>query len=144
MMRTLPILVLAAAIGAGCSSNSRNPLSSDPAEAAVGVVEGQTFELRPGQTARVGTRGLVIGFRGVSRESRCPTDVQCVWQGDAEVNVQAAINRMAWTDLTLHTGVEPRTAQFGEYKITLIGLAPHPRATEKIPAQNYVATLKVE
>ena len=138
------VLFVAATLFAGCSPSSREPLSSNPAEAVVSADRGQTFELQPGQTARVGSGGLLVGFRGVAQDSRCPSDVACVWAGDALVRVPVTIGRMAWTPLDLHTNVEPRSATFREYTISVVGLRPNPRSGERIPAGNYVVTLRVE
>lgn len=136
--------LIAAATLAGCSSSAREPLSSNPAEAVVSAERGQTFELRPGQTARIGSEGLLIGFRGVVNDSRCPTDVNCVWSGDAQVNLAVTIGRMAWTSLALHTHVEPRSATFRNYTISVVSLRPDPHSETRIPSQNYVVTLRVE
>jgi hypothetical protein len=141
-MKPIALLVLAAVTA--CSSNSNEPLSSNPAEAVVTADRGQTFELQPGQTARVGSAGLLVGFRGVTQDSRCPSDVACVWAGDAAVRVPVTIGRMAWTSLDLHTNVDPRSATFREYTITVVELRPHPRSGERIPPNNYVVTLRVE
>ncbi len=142
--RSLKFLLVVVALSASGCKSSEEVLSSDPAEASVVSDVGQTFDLRVGQTARVGNGGLLIGFRGVTADSRCPVNVNCVWAGDAELRIQVTIGRMAWTSLVLHTGVEPRSARFREFTITVVGLKPDPRAGEKIPAENYVATLRVE
>jgi hypothetical protein len=119
-------------------------LSLDPAAAAVTSQVGQTFELRAGQTARVGSAGLLVGFRGVASDSRCPVDVQCVWAGDAETRIPVTVGNADWTTLTLHTGLDPRSASFRNYKITLVDLKPAPRSTQRIDSNSYVATLRVE
>lgn len=142
-MRSMKFLLVATLLATGCKS-SEDVLSSDPAEASVVSEVGQTFELRVGQTARVGSGGLLIGFRGVAADSRCPVNVTCVWAGDAELRIQATIGRMAWTSLALHTGVEPRSARFREHTVTVVGLRPDPRANEDISTRNYVVTLRVE
>jgi len=140
MRFTWGVVVLAAA----CASSSDTPLSTDPTEAAGTSQVGQTFELRPGQTARVGSEGLLVGFRGVASDSRCAVDVQCVWAGDAEARIPVTVGRADWTSLALHTGLEPKTAAFRNYKITLVELKPAPRSTSRIDNSSYVATLRVE
>jgi hypothetical protein len=141
-MRKLAISAVIALAVAACAS-SETVLSSDPSEAAVTSAVGQTFELRPGQTARVGGE-LLVGFRGVASDSRCAVDVQCVWAGDAEVRIQATATRADWTSLALHTGVEPRTGTFRNWRITVVDLKPAPRSTTRIDPGNYVVTLRVE
>jgi hypothetical protein len=132
------------ALAASACASSEMPLSSDPSEAAVVSAVGQTFDLRPGQTARVGNDGLVVGFRGVASDSRCAVDVQCVWAGDAEVRIPVTASRSDWTSLALHTTLEPKSATFRNYRITVVGLNPAPRSTARIDSNNYVVTLRVE
>ena len=105
---------------------------------------GQTFQLKPGQTARVGSEGLLVGFRGIASDSRCAVDVQCVWAGDAEARIPVTVGSAEWTSLALHTTLEPHSATFRNYKITLVELKPAPRSTSRIDSNSYVATLRVE
>jgi len=144
MRRSNFVFLTAMAALAACSSSSSEPLNPDPEAAAVVAEMGQTFELRPGQTARVGTGGLVVGFRGVAADSRCAVDVTCVWSGDAELRLQVTVGRMAWTSLALHTHVEPRSGTFRDRTITVVALRPDNRSDREIPPGDYVVTLRVE
>ena len=144
MRRSKLLLLLVAALVVGCKSATEEPLNSDPESAVVVSEVGQTFDLRPGQTARVGGNALLIGFRGVAQDSRCPTDVTCVWAGDAELRIQATVGRMAWSSFTLHTNLQPQSARFRENTITVLGLRPAPRSTDRIPSGSYVVTLRVD
>ena len=137
--RSTVAILLAAAILGACSSNREDPLGASP---SVSVQVGQTFDLKPGQIAQLGQ--LQIAFRAVSQDSRCPTDVTCVWAGDATIRIDAAFARMAWTPLELHTGVDPRSVRFREHTITVVELKPGTRSDQNIPAQNYVVTLRVD
>jgi hypothetical protein len=143
-MHKLSFASLLVVVAAACASSSDTPLSLDPAAAAVTSQVGQTFQLKAGQTARVGSEGLLVGFRGVASDSRCAVDVQCVWAGDAEARVPVTVGRADWTSLSLHTTLEPKTATFRNYKITLVELKPAPRSTQRIDSNDYVATLRVE
>ena len=89
-------------------------------------------ELAPGSGRSRVARSAAHRWMGV------PDDV------DAEAAVQATIGRMAWTSFTLHTGVEPRSATFREYRISVVGLRPSPRSDRRVAARDYVLTLKVE
>jgi hypothetical protein len=141
----LSALLVVSGVGlAACSNESEQVLDPDPESAAVVAGMGQTFELRPGQTARVGDAGLVVGFRGVTADSRCPIDAICVWAGDAALRIPVSARRAAWTPLDLHTNIEPRSARYGDYTITVVSLLPSPRADQKIPNERYTVTLRVE
>ena len=139
-MRYLPILMIAAL--AGCSSTNGEPASPGQTNAAT-VSIGDTFTLRAGEIAQVSGTQVQVAFKRVENDSRCPQDVQCVWAGDALVQLEIAVARTAWVPTTLHTTLEPRkAAQFG-YTVELVSLAPQPASTQAIPASNYIASLRV-
>src|SRR5688500_5686444 len=48
---------------------------------------GEEFDLPYGKTALVGGEALVR-FIGVVNDSRCPVDVDCVWEGNAEIELE--------------------------------------------------------
>jgi len=130
---------------AACSSSPADPgLDPDPGAATVVAEVGSTFELRPGQTARVGSSGLVVGFRGVASDSRCPVDVTCVWAGDAALRIPMAMRGGDWTPFDLHTTLEPRSATYSGFTVTVVGLAPDPRSGQQISGDRYTVTLRVE
>lgn len=127
-------LLLLAACGAGGSAGPDLDLSrTAPIE----------FTLQIGGQRQVGA--AQITFEGVSGDSRCPADVQCVWAGDAAVALEvgpAAGDGPAY-QITLHTGVEPRAAEVLGLRITLLELAPTPVAGVPIGPEEYRATLRV-
>jgi len=144
MMRTrLEILLLPAL--AACASATDS--GSDPVEPEGTVVDariGQTFRLRAGSSARF-DNGVVVFFRGVTDDSRCPTDVRCVWTGDATLHLRAATRDSdAWTALTLHTDVLPHSGEFNGRTLTVVDLAPRPIAGQRLGTGDYVAVLRVD
>src|ERR1041384_6590460 len=48
---------------------------------------GQEFELRIGQRAVIRKTNLTLRFVTVPEDSRCPSDVTCVWAGNARVEL---------------------------------------------------------
>jgi len=144
MMRTRLAVLLIPALAACASATDSG---SDPVEPEGTVVDarvGQTFRLRAGATARL-DNGVLVFFRGATDDSRCPTDVQCVWAGDATLHLRAASTRRdTWTTLTLHTDVLPRSGDFDGRTLTVVDLAPGPRAGQRIATGDYVAILRVD
>jgi hypothetical protein len=104
---------------------------------------GETLELDYGAITRVGTEGLLIAFREVPHDSRCPSNVQCVWSGDAIVRLEARMPDGVWSPLDLHTHVAPFEAEFGDYVIELHGLMPYPREGLPMRVRDYRAALRV-
>ena len=102
----------------------------------------QEFELLVGETARVTGTGQLVRFEAVPADSRCPTDVTCVWAGNALVRVRVQGQE---TDslLELNTTLEPKTGRVGEVRVELRGLEPAPRSTEPPAERRYRARLLV-
>lgn len=103
------------------------------------------FQLKIGQYALIENESLQIRFLNVTEDSRCPTGVQCVWEGRATIALEAAKGNNTWNiRLTTRGGNEDdEEMEFGSYKIRLIKLEPYPEAGSRIALFNYTATLAV-
>jgi len=142
-MRMTRVVVFAALVLGACS-NSQDGDPTEPA-ATLDVQAGETFRLRPGGIARVGSSGLLVGFRGITEDSRCPIDVVCVWEGDAVARVRATASHTDdGTAFDLHTTLEPKAVEFAGRRITLVAVEPAARAGQPIDADAYVITLRVD
>jgi hypothetical protein len=109
------------------------------------VEVGKPFQLKPGQTAVVAGSGLTVGFQGVSEDSRCPVGVQCVWEGDAAVDVTLEKPPAAKATRALHTSARsPREATYEGLKIRLQELTPQPKEGVPTEPRDYRLTLVVE
>ncbi len=116
------------------------------ADGAVKVVRlNREFKLNAGQQVTFKGKRLRIKFVAVENDSRCPSDVTCVWAGNATVRLQLSNGRSTRT-LTLNTsGNSPfvRETEYQGYKVTLVDLSPYPRSDRKIAARDYIVTLRV-
>ena len=144
MKRT--VFAIFAALGlAACSESATTPLQAPEAaalSASASATLGQPFELRVGKSATIAGEGLTISFEGVPSDSRCPTSVQCVWAGNAVVQVVASKDGKA-AGFELNTNLEPKTATYLTYTIELVSLEPYPTSTNSIPQSQYRATFVV-
>ncbi|HEX6924706.1 MAG TPA: hypothetical protein VF167_04725 [Longimicrobiaceae bacterium] len=113
-----------------------------PLGPTVEVPLGESFSLQIGQTARVTESDLRIRFEQVAEDSRCPTDVQCVWAGNARVALVVALGADR-RELEVNTGVDPRAVEVDGYSLRLEDLRPHPSTRRGIPRGGYTATLVV-
>lgn len=103
------------------------------------------FELAPGQAVQVGTERLRVEFERVASDSRCPVDVQCVWEGDAVVVVALSQPARPSVSLQLHTaGSLPGQGTYGRHRVRLVKLLPPPLSSAPVPAADYRATFVVE
>lgn len=88
---------------------------------------GDTLTIGYGKTLYNNSEDQSIKFDSVLTDSRCPINVICVWEGDAEVKFTIS-NDDNFIDFTLHTAKDyfsTDTTLFG-YNIELIGLLPYP------------------
>ncbi|MFL6284862.1 MAG: hypothetical protein ACJ74Q_17095 [Pyrinomonadaceae bacterium] len=108
---------------------------------------GREFKIKVGRTLRLGGETLRLRFVKVASDSRCPTGVECVWAGNAEVLIEAiAKGGRRGTILSLNTNASPERAaegRYGRYVVKLTALSPYPRSNRKIRAGEYIATLLV-
>ena len=115
-----------------------------PLQTAVIVEPGLSFALAPGQTAEIKRSDTRITFRQVREDSRCPTDVTCVWEGDAKVEV--VISRAGSPDETKLLSIKApnNEARVGNLKIRFVGLTPVPRQADAGAPKNYLAEFVAE
>ncbi len=108
---------------------------------------GREFNIKVGRVVTLDGGNLRVRLVRVASDSRCPVDVDCVWAGNAEVLFE--VGGRGWrtrTTLRLNTNASPERpgeSRYGRYTLKLVGLAPQPRSTRKIPAGRYTATLLV-
>ncbi|ROO84559.1 hypothetical protein EDD29_2086 [Actinocorallia herbida] len=156
MSRPAPLLLLVALLAAApaCSSGPeprRTPLSV-PAHPASGeptvspgatrtVAAGREFTLAPGSSAALSGASLTIAFTGVSADSRCPVDVDCVWAGDATIHLTTSHG-----PLTLHTltAASAGPTPLGPYRLTLLSLLPEPHSDTPISPNAYRLRLRLD
>jgi hypothetical protein len=137
----LAAVVVAVGLGLGISA-PRGPEVSPP-RASPGVASlGQPFVLHMGDSA-VLEGGIRLMFASVMEDSRCPTDVQCVWEGNAEIAIEVGTADEPAVRLSLNTNPGFATeATFRSYTISLIDLQPYPSTAPKT-VEPYRASLVV-
>ena len=104
----------------------------------------QETELAPGQSVQSGP--LRITFTRVEGDSRCPTDVTCVWEGDALVKIEVSQQPGDPVARELHTSGSAGAGEttYGGFRIELVRLSPQTHSQHPIPAQDYRLVLKIK
>lgn len=129
---------LAAALLAGCRG------ATDAGELVSARLE-RNFELYEGQSAAIGSEGIVVRFDGVLEDSRCPEDVLCGTAGNARIRVSAyQVSGGSPEVLTLsylEDGESGPYGFFGSYYVYLAELRPGRRLDA--PRPRYRASLLV-
>lgn len=87
---------------------------------------GKAFSLNYQNTKHDMDNTLWIRFESVVNDSRCPPNVTCIWEGNAEVLFAISDDGFLGNEITeyvtLNTNSEPSMASIGGYTIELIGL----------------------
>ena len=121
--------ILAVAALAACSNDPTAPLD-------------RAFTLDVGQSVSVDDAELSIKFLRVTEDSRCPSNVQCIWAGNGQIEIESRDDGETIRNV-LTTMEGAKEAFVGQYRIQLVSLDPSPMAGQNIPSGNYRATLKV-
>jgi hypothetical protein len=107
----------------------------------------EVFTLGGGQEAVMTDENLRLRFEEVLEDSRCPTQVNCVWTGQARIAVvvQAGEEELVTVEFNTNpaAGQNVQTAEVGEYTIELQSLDPYPETLDAIQFKAYQATLIV-
>jgi len=74
-------------------------------------------------------------------DSRCPSDVVCVWEG--MVVVKITVDSPVQGSLSLNS-YNNKADTLGQYSFRLIEVSPYPVSTEEIKLEDYDVTLKIE
>lgn len=112
------------------------------------VLLGDVFTLQQGQEAVIRSEDLHVRFDSVLEDSRCPTQVNCVWSGQARIAVAVWRDQEEPVTLEFNTNPAPgenqQTLTHSSYTIRLESLDPYPQAPEQSMEQaEYRATLQI-
>ncbi len=103
------------------------------------------FKLKIGQQATINSEKITISFLNVTEDSRCPSDVVCVWQGQASIRISAEINGTSAGQFVLTIGGNEKSAVLGggKYSVKMTGLEPYPVSSNHTELKDYMANLVV-
>ncbi len=136
----IAVFALVAALP-GCGSHSAQ---ADPIESGLD----QEFVLNGGQEVTIRGNDLRLRFSDVHEDSRCPTQVECFWTGQARIAIVAEQGQRAPTTVEFNTNPAPGqgklTNEVDGYIVELKSLDPYPQMPDDSPAlTDYSATLLV-
>jgi hypothetical protein len=108
----------------------------------------EPFTLGGGQDGLLSRDNVRLRFAQVLEDSRCPTQVECFWTGEARIAVSVQPEGSASTTVEFNTNPAPgqtvKVAEVGQYRIELLSLEPYPQMPEDpIPFEDYRASLVV-
>jgi hypothetical protein len=139
--RTWPFVVLLGLALMSCRSTE--PARADVPEFTLD----QPFTLAGGQEGLIASEKLRLRFAEVLEDSRCPTQVECFWTGQARIAVAVYPEASSATTVEFNTNPAPgqtvKDAEVGPYSIELQSLDPYPQTPDAIAFADYRATLVV-
>lgn len=102
---------------------------------------GVPFQIQFNQTATI--QDLQIKITNLT-DSRCPSDVTCVWQGQVKTLVDINKNNKNLGNFSLILNDKNLQARyFDHYSIQIIKVVPYPISTKKTHLSDYDITLKL-
>lgn len=110
----------------------------------------EAVSLRKGQWVSFTTRPLEMAFLRVVQDSRCPLNVQCVWQGEAVVQFQAksAEGGMGTFLAKLPGGGASVDSipwsTWSDYRVRVLRLEPYPQGGVTTDSSAYRVTFVVK
>jgi len=106
---------------------------------------GDTLSINYGETLFDKEDNLSIKFENLISDGRCPIDVICNWEGDADIELKF-INYSNVTSFSLHTAKSYFSANttIDVYNIELIDLLPYPYSKFQIPISEYSAKIVIK
>lgn len=135
------LLVDTGLVGCHSTTGSNTPTERRAQEASLN----HEFHVTFGQEIEIREEQVTVTFASLLNDSRCPADVTCVWEGDAEILIQMRQAGAEVTELKLHTNQRFTQAEkYRQYVIQLVALHPYPRTDRKGQPSDYVATLLVK
>lgn len=106
---------------------------------------GQESSVRVGQSVTIDGEELQIRFVEVVEDSRCPRDVNCVWEGKVscivEITHRGSLHRVVLIQPGLTS--QPSSEPFREYQMSF-HVEPYPEADREIPQDEYRLLLTVD
>lgn len=116
----------------------------NPSSVCIGLGDSTSFQLKYGETKRIcDNDSTCIKFIKVVSDSRCPSDVVCVWQGTAIIELGTCDAEGGSVNLEIHKPVE-YTIDGIKYSAELTELNPYPDTRHPAELKDYVARIVVK
>ena len=102
------------------------------------------FGLQINQSAEIKSEYITVTFLNVTSDSRCPSDVTCIWQGQAGIELDVRKGEVESTvSLSIGGDSSPEESIFNSYLIQLVDLSPYPISIKNIQPEDYTVTIKI-
>ena len=103
---------------------------------------GENVNIKIGQSVSIAGEELKLKFVEVVADSRCPTGVTCIWQGEVTCLVEITYRGSVFSKVLTQSGGEPAKSDFESYGIAF-GIEPYPAAGKEIKDSDYRLQVEV-
>ncbi|MCW5959498.1 MAG: hypothetical protein KIS76_05000 [Pyrinomonadaceae bacterium] len=103
----------------------------------------EKVSLRVSEEKSVGGDDFKIKFLSVLEDSRCPEGTNCIWAGNAKVELEIDAGANGMQKFELNSDGDPREIVFAGRTVTIVDLTPRPAENVRIDKNAYVVTLNV-
>lgn len=97
------------------------------------------FTLKVGQTGFFELQKISITFNNVISDSRCPSDVVCIWAGDVQIDVSIKIQELEPINIIMTDNKDRNHYEFFGLDLILLKVEPYPISNKRTPPSNYTA-----
>ncbi|MFQ5978105.1 MAG: hypothetical protein ACE5OZ_08255 [Candidatus Heimdallarchaeota archaeon] len=113
-------------------------MSPHPSESNFAEIDTE-FSLYIGDSVSIKDHGITLKFIDVIDDSRCPSDVVCVWEGTVSLMINLQYNNQDLGNFVLNSSNLHKASFMGYYAKFKV-LEPYPISTEIIPKSSYHAS----
>jgi hypothetical protein len=106
----------------------------------------EPFQLKINQTGFIKSENIKILILNVTEDSRCPSDVECIWAGQVTIllNILKNFQSLGEFNLTIPgESDEIAIIEFDGYSLKMIKVDPYPISTQEIELSDYIITFIV-
>ncbi len=136
------LIIIIVIVGVQCARTSEPTSPNNNTLSLSKQFDSAAVNLNVGEAITINQK-FKIKFQNVTGDSRCPVDVTCVWEGNAEMELTLTNDEKTETKI-LNTTLEPRSLIFEGYSIELRTLNPLPRSTVQINPKEYNIDLVIK
>lgn len=135
---------------AQCVQGSQEPCMDEIFVLQYNTIPHESFDLQITKEVFFKSENIHVRLLNIE-DSRCPSDVQCVWEGRATVDINVSSGTPVTFEprkdlgnysISLNEPLDGSLIQLDQYSLQLLKVEPYPTSIESIPEWDYVATMK--
>ena len=132
-------------------SGTTDPQGNNPPNWPAGKTTDHVIAVDFGETVSIESENLEVTFESIIQDSRCPSDVICIWQGVGVIQLRVVElpADTQYVTVSIFGGCQGWCGTNGpvcdtlDYRFRLLSLEPYPVSTVETPDADYTATIAI-